>query len=869
MHSEELLIHDCENVQKPRRISVAFNDNGLGTVCKPHPFTVSPGGSTASANNAARVHGILGKSVAPWSWVQLQFNLHNNGLDLQKYKSIRFYAKGDGGTYTVNLVRKAVSDYSYHHRRFEAGPAWSLIELPLSSFKQTWGKRLPSEFNDVQRIQFSPTAHEESFDLWIDHVVLSTEAIQQKHYDYSDSNWFPYTGIDVNKRRNTALDMSKHLDAPAGKHGWLSCKGEDFVFENGKKIRFWGVNIVASANFPTHEEADKIAECLAQMGVNMTRHHHMDAPWTNKNIFGNNGQTRAFDAEAMDRFDYLIAALQKRGIYQYFDFLVNRKAYEKDDIQNINGLGNGWKIEGIFDPTLIKLQEEFIIKFLKHKNPYTNKTYAEDTACCLMEIINEDSLFYIQKSGGFAIEDDYYKNVLNQQFAKWLQERYISQEQITKAWAPKQPNKQGLLKDEQLANASINSIITFGHSPQNNWSKQRNLDTYAFYYDRTMYYYKRLSKAIRDTGCKAPIAGSNHWTDQPIDLYANAQLDFIDRHSYWAHPQGGWSLDKITHKPEAMVKDRGLGLIYALARRRVLGKPYIITEWQAAAPNDYRVDAQLIMGAMGSFQNWSAIQFAFSHSNENVSVSEVKSLGIFDVINDPNMMAVWHPVSLMMHRQDVSPAISHSGTDISKAKCFDPTYKINIHRKAALNDSIGIRFSDDMAVFADSYSKQREHIVNSTGQLQVDQLHGQFMVNTSQTQAFCGFHYKKMIQLDNAWLKLDNPYACVIISSLDDKAIEHSKHLLITCLGRSINSGMIRDASLNRLKVVGKAPVLIESISGSIKILQQQAATNVQAWCLNHSGQRQQAAKITAKDQDFILQLQSTDRCSFYEIIIK
>jgi hypothetical protein len=69
------------------------------------------------------------------------------------------------------------------------------------------------------------------------------------------------------------------------------------------------------------------------MGVNMTRHHHADAPWANPNIFGNKENTLHLDPEALDRFDYFIAQLQKRGIYQYFDLLVHRAPLATDGVR--------------------------------------------------------------------------------------------------------------------------------------------------------------------------------------------------------------------------------------------------------------------------------------------------------------------------------------------------------------------------------------------------------------------------------------------------------------------------------------------------------------------------------------------------------
>ncbi len=166
---------------------------------------------------------------------------------------------------------------------------------------------------------------------------------------YDTSTWFPYAagaGSDPARRRGTALDMSFLLDAPAGKYGRVQRRGEDYVFANGKKVKFWGTNIVAGANFPTHEQADRWAEQLAQMGVNMTRHHHMDADWSRPNIFGNKDNTLSLNAESLERLDYFVAQLQKRGIYQYFDLVVNRRAFASDGIPQVDDVTSGYKIEG-------------------------------------------------------------------------------------------------------------------------------------------------------------------------------------------------------------------------------------------------------------------------------------------------------------------------------------------------------------------------------------------------------------------------------------------------------------------------------------------------------------------------------------------
>ena len=259
--------------------------------------------------------------------------------------------------------------------------------------------------------------------------------VTPKVYDTKD--WFPAQGVDIKAAKGTALDMSGLLDAPAGKHGKLADEGGVFIFADGTPARFWGINLVASCNFPTHEQADWMAETLSQMGVNMTRHHHMDAPWTNRNIFGNKADTLSLDPESLDRFDYLVAQLQKRGIYQYFDMIVHRKPLAADGVKDPDNVPNGYKIEGEFDSQLIGLERDFIRQLLTHKNPYTGKTYAEDPAVCLMEVMNEDSLFYRDSdTGEFGIPSPAYRQEFNGLFNQWLVKNFKSRTALEKRWAP-------------------------------------------------------------------------------------------------------------------------------------------------------------------------------------------------------------------------------------------------------------------------------------------------------------------------------------------------------------------------------------------------------------------------------------------------
>ncbi len=873
--SAEILFEDFEGAPMNGGWYSAFDTNELGTTFNPNPFELHNEGCPASPKRSARMWGTLGTNTAPWSWAQIVLETTPATRDLSRFNTVRFWVKGSPGDYVLILARKVVEDSDHFNMKFKVTEEWTEVSLPLDKFTQFgWGKAFPREFTDIVNLQFTTKRFNDSFDLYVDHITFSVDKIATEDIPYNVDNWFAYEGIDVEKRKGTALDVSRLLDAPAGKHGWLKSRGENFVFEDGVSARFWGVNIVASANFPSREDAVKTAELLAQMGVNMTRHHHYDAPWTNQNIFGKTGKTRELAKEEMDRFDFFIAELQKRGIYQYMDLLVHRAPYAADGISDTNGLVNGYKMEGEFAPELINLQEEFVSNFLNHKNPYTGKTYGNDPAFCLMEIINEDSLFYMNHSGDFSVEAPFYRKILNEQFAVWLQKKYADDATLKKAWDTSGAAVRGLQPDESMAKKNVDAIVAFASGGEKEVSQGRARDTYAFYYDLTMTYFNRMKKVVRKTGSRAPITGSNHWVGNPIDLYANAQLDYIDRHDYWSHPQGGWNLSMITHDNSPMVTHPAYGLVGGVGNRRVRDKPYIVTEWQSAIPNDYRQDCNLAMASYSAFQNWSGVQFAWSHDNTTLNPAVVSPLfDLFDILDQPTFIASWPAVALLYHRKDVAQAKDGVSHVISTAAVFDPETRNQLNGKLALAEKVGIQF-DDKAKEPDldaalSARTDGDWVTSSTGELAHNAKLGRFTVNTPRTQGTAALKTEEVIQLSNVDMKLNNPFSVVTVSALDKKkSIAKAKSLLITALGNVVNSGMARDYAGDRLSSTGALPLLIEPIEGTVTLKDMEGNLNsAKLYALSPSGERMVEVPLTVTDNTLQFEMKSEYKTMYYELV--
>ena len=119
-------------------------------------------------------------------------------------------------------------------------------------------------------------------------------------------------------RRGSALDASFLLDAPAGKHGFVT------VARRPARLRARGAGPGSSASpcsrrrpSSSRERADALADRLARSGVNLVRLGDLDTPLgPDRSLFDDTrDDTKAFDPIALAKLDHLIAALKARGIY--------------------------------------------------------------------------------------------------------------------------------------------------------------------------------------------------------------------------------------------------------------------------------------------------------------------------------------------------------------------------------------------------------------------------------------------------------------------------------------------------------------------------------------------------------------------------
>jgi len=639
----------------------------------------------------------------------------------------------------------------------------------------------------------------------------------------------PFT-LDHRGGAASVIDLSFLLDAPAGKHGFARVAGGRLVAGDGKRLRLWGVNITdwsrGSTMFPSKEDAPMWAATLARFGVNCVRLHFLDLATPRGLIDATRDDTRSFNAERLDRLDFWIAELKKRGVYTNLNLNVGRSYKAGDGVKDADKIR--WaKGLTLFDPRLIELQKEYAKQLLTHYNPYTKTEYRNEPAIVTVELVNENALYI-----GFRAPTPAYDKDLLDLYNSWLK-RDRSPAELAKLRAIA-----GVADDQPIPRLISKEIAA---APP-----ERFYTELEFFMEMERRYFLDMQAYLKDTlKVKAPlVASADHshsGSGYPL-LASTSLLDIVDGHTYWQHP----GPRGIPNTP--MVNDPRNSTVVELSRTAFAGKPYTVSEVNHPFPNDYASEGIPILAAYAALQDWDGV---FWYTFEPKTSADWKPMvgDPFDISHNPVKMPQLAAGALMFVRGDVRAARqviqrSYSRRQVqdsvrlpsAERPYFTPGFPIMLPlRHGSRIASLDAKPTEKIEL------RETDPIVSDTGELTwavSREKGGLVTVDTERTQAAIGFVKAHGKQLRHIAPEIDNRFASLTLSALDSKPIARSSRLLLVAGATATNTGVEWNETRSALKQWGASPTLIEPVTGQLLIRNLERARGVTIVALDGRGMR-------------------------------
>ncbi len=706
----------------------------------------------------------------------------------------------------------------------------------------------------------------------------SIEMYRRKVTILGGDSLFPFSINPWRENPDNITNISDWLEKPAGKFGFASVNGENFLDGAGRPIYFFGVSIAWEGCFPSHDEAGKLARQLAGFGINLVRFHGMDmynAPKGLWNPLVSISNQRTFDDGQLDRLDYFVAQLKENGIYCNFNLHVERTMLPEEGFPEPEKRPKYDKGLDIYYPEIIIAQKDYARNLLTHMNPYTGNRYTDEPALVMVEITNEDGL--IQKWGANEIDSmpDMYKRPLYEHWQEWLKVHYCTTEALRSTWGglnkPTQSCDQclGLPEGESLeSGVSLPLKIIFGLRTEKVQS-----DYISFLWDIENRYFIDMYNYIKiELGTHALVAGSQvGLSPQSIQ----DKLDYVDAHRYWQHPvyPDGNTRDWYVVNT-SMVSSPDGGTITRLAEMRVVGKPYMVSEYNHPAINTYGSEAYLLIGAYGAFQNFGGIIAFDWTSSRNYWPKHLSS--IFEINANPAKLVTLPAVAAMFLRGDVTKGSNQVLVSLGEEtqryilrKTGNPysiqAGAVGIPNIMALQQKMGLD-TEAEALDVNSnkslwqYPKDAQtSIIGSTVTTDTGELHwdltetgrGVITVNTERSKALIGYCGGRTVNLSGVVISpgdtRQDGWAAITLTMIEGRNFDQSGRILLTATGYFENKGMASvDLGASKVTVEqwGQGPPMVEGISAIVEL--PVASERVVAYALDEAGNRRGALPVAA-----------------------
>lgn len=413
----------------------------------------------------------------------------------------------------------------------------------------------------------------------------------------------------------------------------------------------------------------------------------------------------------------------------------------------------------------------------------------------------------------------------------------------------------GLLPGESLEG---NNVARIRRVEAVSYTPQRLRDTLRFYDETQRAFFSGMRNYLQGTlGTAALNTGTASYINSLADIYAMAQLDFVDNHSYWDHPY--WPYDPPWSPTGWYINNRPwvnspFANLFELAATAVQGKPFTVTEFNESFPNRYQAEAPILLALFANLQDWDAV-FQFDYVGDQTLYNAQHSTGFFDLAGNPIMTGLMPVASRLFLGYQTAAAPAEGIVSYTEAERYDSAlYGWAGSVAQYLQEAKGVEpavvfgsrlrigdFNAPAPVTPSLPTPVGPVYVSAGGQLRWDVSdpgRGLVTFDAAQAQGAVGFLAGRTVTLSNLSLTVPSntaQFSAVVAQSRDGQPLSSAGQVILGIFTRTENTGQTWNAEQTTLTNWGAAPSLVEPLQATVTLTVADP-TAVQVWALDETG---------------------------------
>lgn len=627
---------------------------------------------------------------------------------------------------------------------------------------------------------------------------------------------FSYSGDNFTD--DALLDLRYLNEKTAGENGFitLSADGNSFRTGNGKPIRFWSINGGDGTKSMTDADLARFARFLAKMGVNMIRYHGSINP------YGAGSKITDIDKADVTGIWRMVTAMKKEGIYSTISPFWAHNGHMGGNIPKewgvpgYSGADDFWGVMYFVD-TLKNAYKTWVKYLYTEKNPFTGIALKDDPAVGLIQIKNEDGVFWWTIS---SVKPEL-KKVIMQKFYKWTVAKYGSITQAKSAWLNVSATGDNLTTGE----LDLYHIWDATQSQTSAGKNKRLSDQIQFLTETQRSFYSEIREYYRSLGCKQ-LVNANNWKTASSTLlfdaerFTNTACEVIAVNRYFdpghtGGPNVGWRIDPGDYYTGKSVLFEPHKLPVNI--KQIKGAPALVTESGWNLPHKYQAEGPFLVSAYMSLTGVDSYYWfspTSSSFDSNPYFTWTNLTGGQHPMNrwtcsTPGQLSMFPANALlfrkgyisqgetMVHEERTLQSIyDRKMPQISEENSFDPNRdnysqpntatETPVSPLAHLTGTAEVVYNGNSAntivssKIANLIDYPNKKITAINKQLIWDYKNGVCSMDAPSAQGVCGFlKTNQTFNLSDVTIVSTNDYAAVSLVSMDDKRISESSKILV------------------------------------------------------------------------------------------